>query len=380
MDLKSSSDSQPHIELHVLDASVLCIETQHDKQQCKRPLIVLIHHILTKFHGGYFRISLSLCSQALLWKTIITLQQPTDHDDQSLQLHPLRKMLLPATAFTLLWPLAIVTVILSSLLYLLKCVFNFDKVKAEFMHHVGVNYLFAPWISCLLLLESSPYNFDSLSPKKEYLVIIWWVCVIPIVILDIKIYGQWFTKGKRYNLSRVANPTSQLSVVANLVGARGAIHTMGWKEVALCLFSTAMAHYLVLFVTLYQRLPGSDGRMPMMLRPVFFLFVATPSMASLAWGSINGSFDTFSKMLFFLSLFTFMSLACRPMLFWKSMRRFSVAWWAYSFPLTILALASTEYRQVVEGHLPHALMLLLSMISILVFFVLVITTAVVHKL
>jgi hypothetical protein len=30
-------------------------------------------------------------------------------------------------------------------------------VKAEFLHHVGVNYLFAPWISWLLLLQSSPF-------------------------------------------------------------------------------------------------------------------------------------------------------------------------------------------------------------------------------
>lgn len=31
--------------------------------------------ILTKSHGGYFRISLSLCSQALLWKILV---EPND--------------------------------------------------------------------------------------------------------------------------------------------------------------------------------------------------------------------------------------------------------------------------------------------------------------
>lgn len=106
----------------------------------------------------------------------------------------------------------------------------------------------------------------------------------------------------------VANPTSQMSVIGNLVAARVAAE-MGWRECALCMFSLGMAHYLVLFVTLYQRLAGSAcNNLPAMLRPVFFLFIAAPSMASLAWVSISGKFDNAAKMLFFLSMFLFMSL------------------------------------------------------------------------
>ena len=56
----------------------------------------------------------------------------------------------------------------------------------------------------------------------------------------------------------------------------------------------------------------------------------------------------------------------RPNLFKRSMRRFNVAWWAYSFPLTVLALASTEYAQEVKGSIAHILMLLLLAISVLV--------------
>ena len=67
--------------------------------------------------------------------------------------------------------------------------------------------------------------------------------MIPVLALDIKIYGQWFTTEKRFTLG--------------------------------------MVQYLVVFVTLYQRLSGSD-QLPVMLRPVFFLFFAAPSMASLA--------------------------------------------------------------------------------------------------
>ena len=93
-------------------------------------------------------------------------------------------------------------------------------------------------------------------------------------------------------------------MIGNLFGAQAAAK-MGWKESAVCLFSLGMVHYLVLFVTLYQRL---SNILPAMLRPVFFLFCAAPSVACLAWEAIAGDFDTASKMLFFLSLFLFMSL------------------------------------------------------------------------
>ncbi|CAN1161256.1 S-type anion channel SLAH1 [Linum perenne] len=315
--------------------------------------------ILTKCHAGYFRVTLSLASQALLWK-ILT-------HSPAAATYPLRR--LPSAASTFVWSLSFLTLVVLSFLYLFRCLLLFPLVKSEFLHPVGVNYLYAPWISFVLLLLSCPF----ISPQTTSFYVLWCVLTAPIVVLDVKIYGQWFTKGKRF-LSDVANPTSLLSVIGNLVGARAAAE-MGWKEVAVCMFSLGMSHYLVLFVTLYQRLSGGNC-LPAMLRPVFFLFFAAPSMASLAWCGISGKFDTSAKMLFFLSLFLFMSLVSRPTLFRKSMRKFNIAWWAYCFPLTVLALASVDYAQEVKhSEVAHGLMLLLSTSSILVSFALMVLTA-----
>ncbi|KAH6832041.1 SLAC1-like protein 4, partial [Perilla frutescens var. hirtella] len=251
--------------------------------------------IITRIHAGHFRISLSLGWQALLWKILL---EP--HQDSRIAFPLAHKIFYP-TLSTILWCFSLLVLILLSLLYLVKCIVFFDMIKAEFSHHVGVNYLFAPWISWLLVLESAPF----VTPKHISFVVLWWVLAVPVVVLDLKIYGQWFTKGKKF-LTAVANPTSHLSVVGNLVGARAAAK-MGWHEISVVLFSLGMVHYLVLFVTLYQRLSGGD-LLPAILRPVFFLFFAAPSVASLAWYSISGRFDTGSKMLFFLSLFLFASL------------------------------------------------------------------------
>ncbi|KAG6763898.1 hypothetical protein POTOM_031345 [Populus tomentosa] len=140
----------------------------------------------------------------------------------------------------------------------------------------------------------------------------------------------------------------------NLVGAQAAAN-MGWKE---CCFLVFTWHGPLL-----GAVSGGD-RLPAMSRPVFFLFIAAPSRESLAWDSINGAFDTASKMLFFLTLFLFATLIWRPNLFKRSMRRFSVVWWAYSFPLTVVALASKDYAEE-DRRIANALMLLLSELAIL---------------
>ncbi|XP_074373434.1 S-type anion channel SLAH1-like [Apium graveolens] len=344
-------ESQPNIQLVIIKSPTVPAKNR-----------ALVMRMLTKFHAGYFRITLSICSQALLWKNLS--EPPKDA-------HVYRRMMnmLPSAAFVLLWSLALLTLVSFSILYVLKCFYMFESVNNEFLNHVGVNYLFAPWISWLLLLQSVPF----FTPNTLYYLLLWWIFVVPIVALDVKIYGQWFTEGKQF-LSTVANPASQLSVIGNLVGARAAAE-MGWTESAICIFSLGMVHYLVLFVTLYQRLAGSDG-LPAMLRPVFFLFIAAPSMASLTWISISGKYDYFSKMLFFLSLFLFISLISRPNLFKKSMRKFNVAWWAYSYPITILALSSAEYAHEVKSFIAYMLMMILSACSVLLILVLMIFSAI----
>ena len=293
---------QPQIQL-IIDSSTTNTTTESGAPRMNRNLSFSssnksLSSILARLHAGYFRISLSLGGQALLWKIL-----SEDYDQNRKQGHesiPLSNV--PEFGALLLWSLAVSVLVSLSFLYVLRCIFHLHLVKAEFLHHVGVNYLFAPWTSWLLLLQSSPIF---IAPKTVPYLILWWAFSVPIIVLDVKVYGQWFTTEKRF-LSMVANPTSQISVLGNLVGARAAAR-MGWKESAVCLFSLGMSHYLVLFVTLYQRLSGGD-RLPAMLRPVFFLFFAVPSMASLAWSSICGSYDTGSKMLFFLSLFLFASL------------------------------------------------------------------------
>lgn len=62
------------------------------------------------------------------------------------------------------------------------------------------------------------------------------------------------------------------------------------------------------------------------------------------------------------------------------MKRFNVAWWAYSFPVTVLAMASTDYAEEVKGTISHVLMLVLLALSVLVSLALTVFTFINSKM
>jgi tellurite resistance protein TehA-like permease len=199
-----------------------------------------------------------------------------------------------------LWCIAVALVVIIGSIYLLKMILYFEAVRREYYHPIRVNFFFAPWIALLFLAIGMPPSL-----AEDLHAALWYVLMTPFLILELKIYGQWMSGGQR-RLSKVANPTNHLSIVGNFVGALlGA--SMGLKEGPIFFFAVGLAHYTVLFVTLYQRLPTNET-IPKELHPVFFLFVAAPSVASMAWANIQGSFDHGSRIPYFIALFLYLSL------------------------------------------------------------------------
>lgn len=201
-----------------------------------------------------------------------------------------------------IWFVSIALMIIITIVYSLKLIFYFEAVRREYYHPIRVNFFFAPWTALLFLALGVPPSIAQTETLHHSL---WYVLMTPILCLELKIYGQWMSGGQR-RLSKVANPSNHLSVVGNFVGALlGA--SMGLKEGPIFFYAVGMAHYIVLFVTLYQRLPTNET-LPKELHPVFFLFVAAPSVSSMAWAKIQGSFDFGSRLSYFIAIFLYFSL------------------------------------------------------------------------
>ncbi|KAJ4759419.1 Guard cell S-type anion channel SLAC1 [Rhynchospora pubera] len=126
------------------------------------------------------------------------------------------------------------------------------------------------------------------------------------------------------------------------------------------MWAIGLAHYLCVFVTLYQRLPTNEA-LPKELHPVYSMFVATPSAASIAWKAVYGEFDAVARSFFFIALFLYISLVVR-IEFFRGFR-FSVAWWSYTFPMTTASLASIRYAEEAPCFFSKGLALGLSMTS-----------------
>ncbi|KAF8412176.1 hypothetical protein HHK36_000135 [Tetracentron sinense] len=183
-------------------------------------------------------------------------------------------------------------------------------VRREYYHPIRVNFFFAPWTAFLFLALGVPSSL-----AKNLHVALWYILMTPIFCLGLKIYGQWISGGQR-RLSKMANPSNHLTVVGNFEGALlGA--SMGLKEGPLFFFAVV----------------GS------LHSPI------SPSVASMAWARIQGTFDYGSRIAYFIALFLYFSLAVWVNFFRGF--RFSLGWWAYTFPMTGASIATIRYS---NGH------------------------------
>lgn len=306
---------------------------------------------LLRYPISSFGIILGVSSQAIMWKALAA-SASTKFLHISMDVN------------LVLWWISVVLMVIVTFTYALKIIFYFEAVRREYYHPIRVNFFFAPWIALLFLALGLPPSVYQNLPHA-----LWYVLMIPFLCLELKIYGQWMSGGQR-RLSKVANPSNHLSVVGNFVGSLlGA--SMGLKEGPIFFFAVGLAHYTVLFVTLYQRLPTNET-LPKELHPVFFLFVAAPSVASMAWANIQGSFDFGARIAYFIALFLYFSLAVR-INFFRGFR-FSLAWWAYTFPMTGAAIATIRYSNMVNTVVTKCLVVILCTVSTLTVTALLVAT------
>lgn len=168
---------------------MLCIHLTQDYEDILLPTDEQWPFLL-RFPIGCFGICLGLSSQAVLWHNLAT-------SPATRFLH-----ITPNISF-LIWLLALVVLIAVSITYILKCIFYFEAVRREYFHLVRINFFFAPWVVWMFLAISVP---SKLAPQQTLHPTIWCTFIAPYFLLELKIYGQWLSGGKRC-LSKVANPS-----------------------------------------------------------------------------------------------------------------------------------------------------------------------------
>jgi tellurite resistance protein len=120
-----------------------------------------------------------------------------------------------------------------------------------------------------------------------------------------------------------------------VVPIAGMVH--GYAEISWFFFAFGMIFWMVLLTIVMNRL-FFHHPMPEHMIPTLCILIAPPAVGFLAYVKLTGSIDAFAHIIYYVAL-TFTIIVAMQI---GAFRRipFALSWWAYSFPLTAITIAS----------------------------------------
>ncbi len=215
-----------------------------------------------------------------------------------------------------------------AVLYTLKVIKFRGAVAGEWGHPVKMN--FVPAISIALILLSIAW----LPYSPPYSKLLWLTGSALHLILTLHVITQWMHQTK-FEVTHL-NPAWFIPVVGNiLVPIAGMEHAPA--EISWFYFSIGIIFWPVLLAIIFNRVVFHSS-LPERLMPTLFILIAPPAVAFLSYVKLTGELDAFARILYYAALFFTILLFAQ--LQWFTRLKFFLSWWAYSFPLAAITLAT----------------------------------------
>ncbi len=240
---------------------------------------------------------------------------------------------LTAAIGELILALAVTAAVGITLAYGLKAVFHWPQVRRDIADPATSNYLSAVTIGLLVLVKAvMPY-----APAVAEAM--WGVAATLQFLLTLWQVNLWITRNYEITTS---NPSWFLPAGGSLLVADSGVG-LGYVEVSWCLFAFGLVLWIVLFAIVMNRIIFHD-QIPAKAVPTLFIMIAPPALGFLSYQTLmGGKIDAFARILFYSALMTtalVFSLARR-----FSRLPFTLSWWAYTFPLDAICVATLRYAQ-----------------------------------
>jgi len=243
-------------------------------------------------------------------------------------------------------------------LYMLKIIQYTDDVKKEFLHPIKSSFSAAISIS-FLLLSIAFYDF---APTIS--ILLWYIGTPLQLFFTLYIMNYWI-----HNELKVvhSNPAWFIPIVGNVL-----VPIIGVDAapiyVSLFFFALGMFFWIVLFTITMNRIIFHHP-LAKKLIPTFFILIAPPAVGFISYFRIsNGSIDMLSMFLYFIGLFTLFLLFFMIRMY--DFKEFFISWWAYTFPLASITIATLMMEMVFRNDATYfASVLLIIITSIVVAFV-----------
>lgn len=242
------------------------------------------------------------------------------------------------------------------LMYSLKFVLFPEEVKGDFNHKIRTNFFSAISIS-LLLLSVAFYTYYPLLAIP-----IWWVGLILHTFLTFRTIRFWIENS--FDIKQF-NPAWFIPVVGNLLIPITGVDLLP-SIVSYFYFAVGLFFWIILFSLFLYRTIFHD-HLPEKFIPTFFILLAPPAIGFVSYIRLTASWDNFSLLLLLLSYFFLILLATMYKKFFGL--RYYISWWAFTFPLTAVTVASLVALQItkyIEFLIISWLMLGVTLIAILI--------------
>lgn len=214
-----------------------------------------------------------------------------------------------------------------------KAIYHFEEVKKDFNYKIRINFFSAVSISFILLSIAYMTYWPFLS------MILWWVGVILHTYFMLYTISFWI----QHNFEiQFMNPAWFIPVVGNILVPIAGVEFMP-AAFSYIYFAIGFFFWIILF-TIFLNRAVFHHQMPQKFIPTLFILIAPPAVGFIAYIRIAQSWDSFAMFMLFMAYF-FIALI---LFLYKSFKKlkFFISWWAFTFPMMAITLASVVAFQI----------------------------------
>jgi tellurite resistance protein len=228
----------------------------------------------------------------------------------------------------ILLPLTALAFVALSAVFAAKAIRYPAEVLGELKHPVKL--AFAPTFSIGLLLLSIAF----LHTRPEVSLWLWSVGTVLHLTITLYVLSSWVHHTK-YEIGHL-NPAWFIPVVGNILVPIAGVHHAP-ADISWFFFSLGLFFWPVLTAIIFYRLIF-HASLPERFMPTLFIFIAPPAVGFISWYNLVGEVDAFGRVLYFVGLFFTLLLLAQASYFARL--KFFLSWWAYSFPIAAITIAS----------------------------------------
>jgi len=214
------------------------------------------------------------------------------------------------------------------LIYVSKISLYWQAVVGELRHPVKLNFF--PTISISLLLLS--IAFLPLEPQASR--VLWMAGTTLHLLFTLFVVNTWIHH-EHFKVHHM-NPAWFIPAVGNVLVPVAGV-PLGYPDISWFFFSIGILFWVILMTIVMYRVIFHDP-IEARLMPTLFILIAPPAVGFIAYMRLVPELDPFARILYYAALFLTLLLFTQASRFIKL--KFFLSWWAYSFPLAAISIAS----------------------------------------